>query len=153
VCAAQGTGDGAMRFGNVLRWVRVLGQPSDGLVRSTADRPAGKAVTGVTAADVLAYLRDGRSLQEAQSAETLAQIGEVLAALPQYLSELQWRRELRGLERYVEQLPRIVTLYRQGYSCREIAAKLGAMCTDYGVSATLAALAGYVAGRLKDKAA
>ena len=139
-----------MRPGNVLRWVRVLGLPVGGPLQAPPRRPDG-TVGGVTAADVLAYLRGHCEVQRYPT-QTLEQLGEILAALPQYMAELRGRRDVRGLERYVERLPLIVTLYRQGYSCRDIAARLGAMSTDYGVHETLSALARFVAGRLNNEA-
>ncbi len=141
-----------MRLGNVLRWVRVLGLPVGGPVCAPARPPDGMD-DGVTAADVLAHLRGCCDVQERYAPQMLEQLGEVLADLPQYVAELRGRQDVRGLERYVERLPLIVTLYRQGYSCRDIAARLGAMSTDYGVNETLAALARFVAGRLNGEAA
>lgn len=141
-----------MRLGNVLRWVRVLGQPIGGPVSAPARRSGG-IDTGVTAADVLAYLQGCCDVWERYSPQTVERLGEVLAALPQYATELRGRRDVRGLERYVERLPLIVTLYRQGYSCQDIAARLGAMSTDYGVNETLVALARFVAGRVNREAA
>jgi hypothetical protein len=140
-----------MRPGNVLRWVRVLGLPVGGPLHAPARRPDG-TVGRVTAADVLAYLRGCCEVQERYPSQTLERLGEILAALPQYMAELRGQRDVRGLERYVERLPLIVTLYCRGYSCRDIAGRLGAMSTDYGVNETLSALARFVAGRLNNDA-
>jgi hypothetical protein len=98
--------------------------------------------------DVLAYLREGRVPTTARAATTWWRVDDALAALPQYQGELRCRRELRGLERYVDRLPLIVTHYCRGHSDCEIAALLGGMATDYGVQTTLAAAAAFIASRV-----
>ncbi|HEY3080560.1 MAG TPA: hypothetical protein VGM69_11740 [Chloroflexota bacterium] len=111
-------------------------------VVTRAERPA-----RVTVGDVLAHLRPDGPLEGG-----LARLGEaierVASQLPRLISEERLARRHRGFSRYFETMPRIVFLYRRGYTPDEIAAEMPFLSSGYGVETVLAIVADAIARRV-----
>jgi|SRR5262245_836085 len=101
----------------------------------------------VTVGDVLAHLRP-----DDPAAGGVARLGEaierVAAQLPRLITEERLIRRHRGFSRYFETMPKIVFLYRRGYTPDEIAAEMPFLSSGYGVETVLSIVADAIARRV-----
>jgi hypothetical protein len=111
-------------------------------VVARAERPA-----RVTVGDVLSHLRPDHPLEGG-----VARLGEaierVAAQLPRLITEERLVGRHRGFSRYFETMPRIVFLYRRGYTPDEIAAEMPFLSSGYGVETVLSIVADAIARRV-----
>jgi hypothetical protein len=101
----------------------------------------------VTVGDVLEHLRPDGRLEGG-----VARVGEAIerlaAQLPHLIIEERLARRHRGFSRYFETMPRIVFLYRRGYTPDEIAAEMPFLSSGYGVETVLSIVADAIARRV-----